>query len=413
MQGPLEQYHYSGQLASMRAMMESYSPAEWQSTFYNGWLDAICRLHKPLPSGSPEFMNTAAWQHEKMNTQLAAWAQLRHDNLLYAKQSNTADAACSFPHSYVEPYPDFYRQIAELAEIAKTRFLECGYAGFYDYFNNLSSVAKQLQSLAEKELTQQPFSESDRDYLKSMLYQSGDYMTEPFSGWYADLYYYLGDVSQFDGTDYLLADVHTQPTDQNGIPVGHVLHVGVGKIDLGFFIAPSPSFEYQPVLFVGPVMSYYEKLTSNFTRMTNEEWADLVRADQTPERPDWTNCYLANSSGQMRAKGREIPTVQNSGVGQNSASMPQIRLYDNYPNPFNPSTRIHYTLSETATARITVYNALGQRVRVLLNERQHAGEHVTIWDGCDDQGVAVGSGIYITVLQCGVFQQTRKMTLIR
>ena len=60
-------------------------------------------------------MQTAAWWQQKMNTQLASWAQLRHDNLLYAKPSYSGGVSCSFPEAYVEPFPEFYGRLAAFA----------------------------------------------------------------------------------------------------------------------------------------------------------------------------------------------------------------------------------------------------------------------------------------------------------
>ncbi len=60
-------------------------------------------------------MNTAAFWQEKMNTQLASWTELRHDNLLYAKQSYTGGTICSYPYSYVEPFPEFYQNLKDFS----------------------------------------------------------------------------------------------------------------------------------------------------------------------------------------------------------------------------------------------------------------------------------------------------------
>ena len=60
-------------------------------------------------------MQTAAWWQHKMNSQLSSWTELRHDNLLYAKQSYTGGIICSYPYSYVEPVPEFFNSISVLA----------------------------------------------------------------------------------------------------------------------------------------------------------------------------------------------------------------------------------------------------------------------------------------------------------
>lgn len=75
----------------------------------------------------------------------------------------------------------------------------------------------------------------------------------------------------------------------------------------------------------------------------------------------------------------------------NSPSTSSLR---NYPNPFNPATTISYQLSVNANVTLSIYNILGQQVRTLVNENQGAGEHSAIWDGRDNSGQLVGSGVY-------------------
>ena len=87
-------------------------------------------------------------------------------------------------------------------------------------------------------------------------------------------------------------------------------------------------------------------------------------------------------------------------------------LYANYPNPFNPSTRISYEIPKTTYVRLTIYNTLGQSVRVLVDGRPTAGRKTAIWDGRDQAGNMVSSGIYVYRLQAGGFTQSRKMLLL-
>jgi hypothetical protein len=88
-------------------------------------------------------------------------------------------------------------------------------------------------------------------------------------------------------------------------------------------------------------------------------------------------------------------------------------LFQNQPNPFNPETKISYYLPRACQLRLTIYNVLGQRVRTLFDGHQDAGIQTLLWDGRDDDGVQLSSGIYFYRLQANDFHQTKKMTLVK
>lgn len=92
----------------------------------------------------------------------------------------------------------------------------------------------------------------------------------------------------------------------------------------------------------------------------------------------------------------------------NSASLRQ-----NYPNPFNPSTTISYSIQTPGKVRLDVFNVKGQHVSTLLDAEQAGGEHELVWNGIDDSGSSLGSGIYLLRMQAGDFSSTRKMMLIK
>ncbi|MBX7152636.1 T9SS type A sorting domain-containing protein [bacterium] len=97
-----------------------------------------------------------------------------------------------------------------------------------------------------------------------------------------------------------------------------------------------------------------------------------------------------------------------------AVSMPsKFELLQNYPNPFNPVTTIGYKLPQSTKVSISVYNVLGQKVRDLVREVKDAGTHRVVWDGRNDAGVQVASGIYIYRLEAGQFRTTRKMFFIK
>lgn len=90
------------------------------------------------------------------------------------------------------------------------------------------------------------------------------------------------------------------------------------------------------------------------------------------------------------------------------------RLQQNYPNPFNPETTIRYQLPEADRVSLRIYNLLGEEVRALVNEKQIAGNYLVSWDGSNDAGMLVSSGVYFYKLKVGKsFVATRKMVLLR
>ena len=88
-------------------------------------------------------------------------------------------------------------------------------------------------------------------------------------------------------------------------------------------------------------------------------------------------------------------------------------LHANYPNPFNPDTRIAFSLDQPGSARLTVFNLLGQRIATLFDRTAPAGRHELLWDGTDERGQAVASGVYFYRLDVGDESRTRKMLLLR
>jgi hypothetical protein len=91
----------------------------------------------------------------------------------------------------------------------------------------------------------------------------------------------------------------------------------------------------------------------------------------------------------------------------------EYALSQNYPNPFNPDTQIPYQLPEPGEVSLVVYNTLGQQVRVLVNERREAGYHHLTWNGKDEIGRQVASGIYMVRMKAGEYRSVRKMVLLK
>ncbi|NOY59118.1 MAG: T9SS type A sorting domain-containing protein [Calditrichaeota bacterium] len=100
--------------------------------------------------------------------------------------------------------------------------------------------------------------------------------------------------------------------------------------------------------------------------------------------------------------------------GHSTFGLPNhFSLSNNYPNPFNPETVIQYTLPTKTHIRLDIYNLLGERVKSLVNGLQTAGSKLVIWDGTDEHGRKVGSGVYVYQIRAGSFRAARKMLLLQ
>jgi hypothetical protein len=341
----LDAYLYASNLAALRYLVDAHDAAFWDSSVYNMWLKAIRALNPPANREVlPAFMQTAAWWHEKMNTQLASWTELRHNSILYAKQSYTPGFICSYPSAYVEPFPEFYRRLRALADASRQQFKDVaifeppqgGSIPFFDvpvpfndavvseppqgegiplsdvplesaisaYFARFSAIMETLETIAQKELDGTSLTEEEISFMKEMLYlrmySNICYIWYEPDGWYGDLLYredpLVSDEADESSWEYVVADYHTTPTDCAGNLLGAIMHAGTGLIDLAIVTAQAPDAEI--AAFVGPVMSYYEYTSADFQRLTDEQWKTTYLSRAT--RPAWTASYLADESGRVR-----------------------------------------------------------------------------------------------------------------
>lgn len=119
----------------------------------------------------------------------------------------------------------------------------------------------------------------------------------------------------------------------------------------------------------------------------------------------------------LKSKGRIIISqpVKSLLLGKSSRkNIPKkFALYQNYPNPFNSSTTIKYDLPEKTKVKITIYDILGRRVKVLVDETHDAGYKTIVWDGTNNYNVTVASGLYFYCIATPKFQKTKKLLIIK
>ncbi|HVU00974.1 MAG TPA: DUF3160 domain-containing protein [Polyangiaceae bacterium] len=283
-----------GALSRMRVLIDAHDSPFWGKNFYNLWLGTL-RALSPAPdldaappAGLPAVARTEAWGRRMLNAQLGSWAELRHDTLLYAKQSYTGTPACEYPDAYVDPYPEAFAALGKyasaggrIAEIAGGVNSTFG-ASVSTYFDALGNVAGMLEGMATAERNGQSFTAEQMAFINDAVrvdQQSVVCTTiDVPNGWYAHLFLDADDALEFDPT---IADVHTQPSDESGNPVGKILHVATGYPRLMVVTADSCG---GPKAYAGVVFGYHEKITENFDRYTDERW--MTEASATPRPPD-------------------------------------------------------------------------------------------------------------------------------
>ncbi|MBD3299238.1 MAG: T9SS type A sorting domain-containing protein [candidate division Zixibacteria bacterium] len=146
----------------------------------------------------------------------------------------------------------------------------------------------------------------------------------------------------------------------------------------------------------------YEYDDVNMTETTtNQTWVTTLRADATA---DWVNTQ------QMITVFEEFATAVQI---ESEPWSPYYELGQNFPNPFNPTTVIHYSLHRSTDVQISVYNVLGQHVVTLEDGRQEPGVYETRWNGTDASGRAVPSGVYFYRMKTDSQIETRKMLLLK
>lgn len=287
--GPeLTTFDYASDLASMRVLVDAHPSSFWESSLYNHWLTALRTLSPtsdvadPSAVGLPRVAATEPWSRRLLSTQLASWAELRHDTLLYVKQSYTAATECEYPDAYVEPYPEFFARLAAFAArgselLGSLKVKSPSGVSIGAYFAVLQDVLARLERMAKAQRSGAPHSAEDLAFVNQLTFKKGC-GAPSFDGWYAQLFF---DREAAVEEDPIIADIHTQPTE-GGARVGKVLHVGTGHPRTMVVTVDTCS---GPRAYVGVVSSYFEKITKDFQRLADEEWAAEVRKATPPDVP--------------------------------------------------------------------------------------------------------------------------------
>lgn len=274
-----EDTSYDEQLSELREEFGAFTVGDWNRNLYWSWLFALKPLLGDFAEGHPAFMQTDAWKDKELQTALASWAELRHDTILYAKQSYTPEMTAMPPQpqpveGYVEPVTEFYSRMLTLTKMTREGLIKLDALSDEEKsrLESLESILGRLIQISKDELEGKELSEDDYEFIRNF-------------GRQLDAIVVAVEAKGKETT--LVADVHT---DAN--PPMEVLEEGVGYIDLVLVAYKVP--DGRVILGAGPTLSYYEfRWPMEQGRLTDEQWKEMLEQGQQPPRPDWIDSFYA------------------------------------------------------------------------------------------------------------------------
>jgi hypothetical protein len=279
-EGDVDYSGYAEQLGKLQDEFAALPAEQWTANLYWNWLHTLNPLLEEKSAGYPYFMQSPTWADKDLHTWLGSWTELRHDTILYAKQSYAIMVTSAMPEAervpgYVEPQPEVYARLAAL-----TDQMETGLGG-RDLLNKemaeklkvMKELLLTLKDISEKELHDQKLNEEDFDIIRAVggVLENLTTFSEEIEGEI---------TSQADERMALIADVHTDPN------TNQVLEEGVGDAFPIYVVVP---MEGRQMVTLGGVFSYYEFKWPISNRLTDEAWQEL---SPLPDRPAWTESFI-------------------------------------------------------------------------------------------------------------------------
>ena len=267
------------QMNKLKLEFGNYTTEDWKKNVYCNWFYTLDPLLVEFNQSYPRFMQNTAWQDEKLNTALSSWTQLRHDYILYAKQTYVP-CPMAEGYGYVEPIPEFYSRLSSLCRKIDTELSNEGVlpekhqGGFRSLAGKLDTLGTYARKITSNE-TLTTGDEYGYGGEQDDIHGFGLWLLGFFGG---------GDGRIMEEEPTLVADVCTNSN------TAKVLHEGVGRFNPVIIVYEQPDGVI--LAGVGYVMSYYEFEEENFTRVSDSEWKKRVETGTLPPRPLWTGSFL-------------------------------------------------------------------------------------------------------------------------
>ncbi|MBI5502466.1 MAG: DUF3160 domain-containing protein [Deltaproteobacteria bacterium] len=278
----------------------------WRATVYWAWLDLLREVVLPTAPPVQGFQTTDAWTDRMLNTSLASWTELRHDSVLYVKQTGVVgglrESEPPRPTGFVDPYPELYAKVRSLVRMVRFGLQDLGFPAEGDAVGNvltgIDGVVLRLQEIAIRELRDEPLT-NDVAFLSDFA-SVYDELLDRISG--------LGGLPRGTG-ESLAEDLWTTlAVDvQSNLWAGEVLEEGSGALELLVVAARIPGgTDY--FIAAGPVFTHYEFRHPLRARLTDAAWRELLDGDAPPAHPAWTCSFRHPCSARGSAAGSVAPS---------------------------------------------------------------------------------------------------------
>jgi hypothetical protein len=299
--------HYPEQMAKVRAEFFTKQEEDWRANLYWGWLWVLKAVTEPAGDGYPTFMRNDAWLDKQLNTALASWAELRHDTILYAKQSVTAECGDGeqprFRKGYVEPSAEVYHRLLWLTQATRKGLKDRNLLtpDLANAFDGMADLLTFLERVSLKELSGEALKRAEHEQIR-VVGAEIEHLTAQVSlaigGKAGEL------ITEADEDIAVVADVHSDlyPTHME------CLEEGVGHANHIFVVVP---IEGKLCLARGATFSYYEFKQPIADRLTDEKWQRILAKKDAPKPPYWTSSFLADRKAESAVP--SIPITAGSG----------------------------------------------------------------------------------------------------
>jgi hypothetical protein len=280
-EGDNEYKKYNEQLKKLKIKF-NLKKRKYPFILYWNWLYCLKTLLSSSKEPLPPFMRGKAWAGKELHTALGSWVELRHDTILYAKQSYTMAGTGVLPrpqltYGYVEPCPEVYARVREIIEQVRRGLMRGLFdSRIEDNLRRFEKLLGTLETIAEKELASNTLLEEEYKTIwniDSTLKSITKFPHKIMSGI----------TPGVDENMAMVTDVHTDPNSEQ------VLEEAVG---FPFIIYVRVFVKGKDQIVQGPVFSYYEFKQPLSNRLTDEQWQMMLRTNQEPSLPEWTGKFI-------------------------------------------------------------------------------------------------------------------------